>query len=88
MTLLKSLHLLLFFVAPMNGLANWSANRATNIFTSMIMTQNIARTDAMRNKTLLILAFSNVLPKPLHACTMRSHRTVAIVVLTFCSMAQ
>jgi hypothetical protein len=42
----------------------------------------------MRNKALLILAFRNVLPKTLHACTMWSDWTTAIVMLTFGRVAQ
>lgn len=88
MLLLQCLHLLLLLVTSMNGFSNRSANGTSHILTSVIVTQNISGTNAMRNKALLVFALCNVLPQALHAGTVRSDRASTILVLTLGCVAQ
>jgi hypothetical protein len=56
------LHLLLFLVASMNRLSYRTTNWAAHILASVVVAEDVSRAYAMRNKTFLVLAFSNMLP--------------------------
>ena len=88
MTFLQFRHLLLLLMASMNGFSNGSTYRTANIFASMIMAQNIPRTDTMRHLTLLVLAFCNMLPQTFHPSTMWCDWTLPILMRTFGSMTK
>jgi hypothetical protein len=61
-SLLQRLHLLLLLVATMDSFPNRSTNGTTHVLTPVVVTQYVSRAHAMRNKTLLIFAFCNMLP--------------------------
>ena len=81
MLLFESLHLLLLFVAPMNGLSDGSTNGTSHILTPMVVTENISATHTVLHRTLLVLAVSDMLPKLLHASTVRGNRTLSCIIL-------
>ena len=86
--LLQCLHLLLLFMTPMDRLPDRATDRTPYILTSVIVTQNVTRTDAVRDKTFLVLAFRDMLPEPFHACTVGCYRTLSIFMLTFGCMTE
>jgi hypothetical protein len=86
--LLDGLHLLLLLVTAVNGFANWTANGAPDIFTSMVVAQNVTRTYTVRDEAFLIFTLGNVFPKPLHSSTMRCNGAMTIFVLTFGSVSK
>ena len=85
---LHRLHLLLLFVAAVDRFPHRTADRAPDVLASMVVTQDIPRTDTMRHQALLIFALCNMLPQPLHAGAMRGHWTSPILVGTLGSVAE
>ena len=88
MPLLQCLHLLLLFMTPMDRLADRAAYRTPYVLTSVIVTENVTRTDAVRDETFLVFTFRDMLPKPFHACTVGCYGTLSIFMLTFGCMAE
>jgi len=86
--LLQITHLLLLLVTPMNRFPHRPAHRTPRILTTMVMTQHIPRTHTMRNLALLILAFRDMLPQPLHPRTVWCHGTPPILVRTLGGVPQ
>ena len=86
--LLQCLHLLLLFMTPMDRLADRAAYRTPYVLTSVIVTENVTRTNAVRDETFLVLTFCDMLPKPFHACTVGCYGTLSIFMLTFGCMAE
>ena len=80
--LLEGLHLFLLFVTAVNRFTNRTTDRATNILTSMVVTEDVSGTDAVRDQALLVFTLCNVLPQSLHTGTVRSDGTSSILVLT------
>ena len=88
MTLLQSLHLLLFFMTTMNSLTDRATYRTTYILATMVVTEHIPRTDTMRNHTFLIFTFRNMFPQPLHSSTMWCHGALIILMRALSRMSQ
>lgn len=58
----EGLHLLLLLVASVDGFSNRATHWTSNILAPMVVAEDVARTDAVGDQTLLIFAFRNVLP--------------------------
>ena len=85
---LHRLHLLLLLVTAVDCFPYRTADGAPDILTSMVVTQDVTGTDAVRHQTLLIFALGNMLPQSLHAGAVRGHRAPAILMGTLGGVAE
>ena len=85
---LHRLHLLLLLVTAVDCFPDRTADGAPDILTSMVVTQDVPGTDAVRHQALLIFALGDMLPQSLHAGAVRGHRAPTILMGTLGGVAE
>jgi hypothetical protein len=85
---LHGLHLLLLLVAAVDRFPHRTADWTPDVLTSVVMTQDVPGTDAVRHQAFLVFAFRNMFPQAFHTGAVRRHRTPTILMRTLGSVAE
>ena len=72
----------------MDCFSDRTTDRAANIFTSMVVAEDVSGTHTMWYQTLLIFTFSDMFPQSFHTSTVGCNRATTVFMLAFRGMPQ